>query len=158
MVAIKSWIWKEIAEVIGVLGIIAGIVFLGFELRQNNDFLAAQARYNLRVQRLGALEAVDSAHVMEALLKYGSGDNATPAEIAISRTLAVRLIGLWDWQYDEYRAGMLERQQLPVGAWRLWYHGQGQYPVPVEEMWQIRKEIVNPDFVQFMEENVVNER
>ena len=107
MVAIKSWIWKETAEVIGVLGIIAGIVFLGFELRQNNDFLAAQARYNLRVQRLSALEAVDSAHVMEALLKYGSGDNATPAEIAISRTLAVRLLGLWEWQYNEYRAGML---------------------------------------------------
>ena len=132
--AIKSWIWKETAEVIGVLGIIAGIVFLGFELRQNNDFLASQARYNLRVQRMHALAAVDSPYVMGALLKYGSGANATPDEIAISRTLAVRLIGLWDWQYSEYRAGMLQRQQLPVGAWRLWYHGEAQYPVPVEEM------------------------
>ena len=30
-----SWVWKEAAEVIGVLGIIAGIIFLGYEMRQN---------------------------------------------------------------------------------------------------------------------------
>ncbi len=116
----------DFAQTVGLLanlGVIAGIVFLGVELNQNNDFLAAQARYNLRVQRTHALAAADSPYVLEAVLKYGSGANAAPDEIAIAQTLAVRLIGLWEWQYNQYRAGMLQLEQLPVGAWRLWYHG-----------------------------------
>ena len=44
--AVKKWVWKEAAEVIGVLGIIAGIVFLGSELRQNNELMAEQQRFN----------------------------------------------------------------------------------------------------------------
>jgi len=153
---LKKLDFGQTVSLLANIGVIAGIVFLGIELNQNNDFLAAQARYNLRVQRTHALAAADSPYVLGAVLKYGSGENATSDEIAISRTLAVRLIGLWEWQFNEYRAGMLQREQLPVGAWRLWYHGEAHYPVPVEEMWQIRKEIMNPGFVEFMEENIVN--
>ena len=43
MVAKPSWIWKETAEVIGVLGIIASIVFLGYEMRQNTIAVRSEA-------------------------------------------------------------------------------------------------------------------
>ena len=33
--ALPKWVWKETAEVLGFVGIIVGIVFLGYELRQN---------------------------------------------------------------------------------------------------------------------------
>jgi hypothetical protein len=51
--AIAKWVWKETAEVLGVLGIISGIVFLGYELRQNNDLVEAEVRFNYKEARSG---------------------------------------------------------------------------------------------------------
>ena len=45
-----SWIWKETAEVIGVLGIIASIVFLGYEMRQNTIAVRSEASLGLQNQ------------------------------------------------------------------------------------------------------------
>jgi hypothetical protein len=50
---------------------------------------------------------------------------------------------------------MLQRDELPVGAWRLWFHDQGPFPVPVREIYEMRKNVLNADFVQFFEDNVV---
>ena len=33
----RSWIWKETAEVLGVLGVIGSLVFVAFEIRQNTE-------------------------------------------------------------------------------------------------------------------------
>jgi len=51
--ALPNWVWKETAEVLGVVGIIAGIVFLGFELRQNNELMEAETRRGLLEINLG---------------------------------------------------------------------------------------------------------
>ncbi len=32
-----NWIWKETAEVLGVLGVIASMIFIGIEIRQNTN-------------------------------------------------------------------------------------------------------------------------
>jgi hypothetical protein len=32
---VKNWVWKEIAEVLGVIGVIASLVLVAFEIRQN---------------------------------------------------------------------------------------------------------------------------
>ncbi len=101
---------------------------------------------------------MSSPYALEAIRRYASGENATPAQIDISRGVALRLIGLWEWQYNEYLAGMLQLQELPVASWRRWYRGEAEYPLPVEEIWQRRKDIMNPDFVQFMDENVLDGR
>ena len=34
----------QMIQIVANIGVIAGIVFLGFELRQNNQFLGAEAR------------------------------------------------------------------------------------------------------------------
>ena len=33
----NNWTWKESAEVLGVLGVIASMIFVGIEIRQNTD-------------------------------------------------------------------------------------------------------------------------
>ena len=33
----SKWIWKETAEVIGVIGVIASLIFVAFEIRQNTQ-------------------------------------------------------------------------------------------------------------------------
>ena len=154
--AIAKWVWKETAEVLGVVGIIAGIVFLGFELGQNNDLLAAQARYNLIVQRADMNDTFAEPRNLEVLHKYGSGAELTPVERGAVSNLMAKLVEMWEWQYGEYKAGMLEIEQLPIANWRRQYHGEDSTPNAVRDYWESLREVVSADFVEFMEENVIN--
>jgi len=114
----------DLGQAISILanvGVIAGIVFLGLELRQNNQLLAASARTNLITQRASAVDQTMNPFVLEALYKYAAGEPVTPAERGAIFILARQVIELWEWQYGEYVAGMLDREELPVEAWRQWF-------------------------------------
>ena len=138
------------------IGVIAGIAFLGLELSQNNDLLAAQARYNLRVQRAEANKLLMEPHIMDVLQKHSERVDMTPAEESVVGLQALYLLEMWEWQYGEYEAGMLDSDELPVGAWRLWFHEEAELAVPIREAWERRRDVISPNFAQFMEENVVN--
>jgi hypothetical protein len=148
----------QTATLLANLGVIAGIVFLGFELSQNNDLLAAQARYNLIVQRADMNDTFGLPHILEAQHKYESGAELTPVERRAVFNLSAKMIEMWEWQYGEYRAGMLELEQLPIGNWKRQFHREESVPNLVRDHWKILREVVSADFVEFMEENVINER
>ena len=147
-----------IGELLGAAAVIATLGYLAFQIRQNNKLLAAQARYNLTVQRSGAIDSILAPNVLEATQKYSAGEGVTPAERGAALVIALKIVEMWEWQYGEYREGMLKREELPVKAWRIWYRGEGEVPAPIREVWEARKKVVSPDFAQFFEENVVNGR
>ena len=142
-------------NIIANIGVLAGIIFVAVELRQNNRLLEAQARYSLRQYRSDIADTIMTPHVLEATHRYADGESLTPMEQSAALMTALKVIELWEWQHCEYEAGMLKRETLPVDSWRLWYHGKGQSPVPIQEIWALRKEVMNPKFVQFFEENIV---
>jgi hypothetical protein len=139
------------------IGVIAGLIFLAMEIRQNNKFLAAQARYSLRQYRSDIADSLMLPHVIEATHKWARGEKISPEEKSTGLMVAIKIIELWEWQYGEYAAGMLQKSELPIGAWRLWFHDQGPFPVPVREIYDMRKEVLNPEFVQFFEEHVIRQ-
>jgi len=146
----------EIVTLIANLGVIAGLVFLAVEVRQNNRFLAAQARYSLRQYRSGIIDMFITPHVNEALHKYASDEETSASERSIALMTALNALELWEWQWGEYAAGLLQRHEVPVANWRIWYHGQGVVPCPLDEVWPKRKSALNPEFVRFFEENVIS--
>jgi len=148
----------QIVEVVASLGVIAGIAFLGFELRQNNSLLAAQARYNLIVRRADMNSTLATPYILDALHKHATGTELTPSEQSAVFLTSLKFIEMWDWQYSEFKAGMLKERELPVASWRLWFHEKTDIPLPIRSTWNKRKAVLRPDFVQFVEENVVNER
>lgn len=146
----------QAATILANLGVIAGILFLGLELRQNNSLLTAQARYSLRQLRADTADAISSLDVLEATHKYAAGEEVTPAERSSALMTALKIIELWEWQYGEYAEGALRRDELPIGAWQVWYYSEGEIPVPIQEVWEARRDVLNPGFVQFYEENVID--
>jgi hypothetical protein len=138
------------------VGVIAGLVFLALEIRQNNKFLAAQARYSLRQYRSDIADSLMLPHVLEATHKRARGEQLSPEQKSTGLMVALKILELWEWQYGEYAAGMLKRSELPVGAWRLWFHDQGPFPLPARDIYDVRKSVLNPEFVKFFEENVVS--
>lgn len=148
----------DIVEIVTIganFGVIVGIIFLAVEVRSNNKLLAAQARYSLRQYRSDIADSLMLPHVLEATHKRARGEQVTDEERSTGLMVAIKIIELWEWQYGEYAAGMLQKSELPVGAWRLWYHDKGPFPVPVREIYELRKDVLNTGFVRFFEDNIV---
>ena len=55
---------------------------------------------------------------------------------------------------------MLELQQLPIEAWRVMYHRENPIAAIVRQSLETRtrNSVFSPEFVEFMEQNVINER
>ncbi len=145
----------QFVALVANLGVIAGLVFLALEIRQNNKHLAAQARYSLRQYRSDIADSLMLPHVIGATHKWARNEEITQEERSTGLMVAIKIVELWEWQHGEHAAGMLKREELPVGAWRLWFFDLGPFPVPVREIYEMRKSVLNPAFVQFFEENVV---
>ena len=65
-------------------------------------------------------------------------------ELVAALTMAVRVLEMWQWQYNEHKAGMFELEELPVGVWILMYHGKSEIPIPIQETWARKREVMDP--------------
>ena len=52
-----NWIWKETAEVLGVLGVIASMIFVGVEIRQNTNAVHGATLHAVSQQSLDLVMA-----------------------------------------------------------------------------------------------------
>ena len=146
----------DLAQTIQLLanvGVIAGIVFLAVELRQNNDLLGTQVRRDRLVSRSAptALE-LNTVNIASLDYKTSIGEALSDQEEFGLRLFAVYNFFTWEWQYDEYRAGTIDLENLPIGGWRI---VAGRSPV-WQEAWRGYSAAPerSADFVSFIEENV----
>ena len=98
--------YAYLAEIIGVIVIVATLIYLAIQTRQNNQLLAAQARAELISQRSAMVDTVLAPHVLEALQNYAGGSDATAVERSTALLYALKLIEMWEWQYSEHLAGL----------------------------------------------------
>jgi len=149
----------QTVSILANIGVIAGIVFLGVELRQNNELLLAQAnlaRNNIRNNDV--LLPATNPDVGKALLKYWSGETLTDYEELILARVARANIHNLEYVFFEYSQGRIE--QLPIEGWRLGFCSTeptaGYYP-DLGAYWEARKHLeFDPEFIEWVDENVVN--
>ena len=142
-------------HVLANAGVIAGILLLAFELRQNNELLSAQARADREVVRREAgLRYMENPALLSAIVKAKNGEQLTEEE-ALLLNYANRT-ALWDWQYvvREYRIGLLDATILPTDTWADLFREEPG----MAEYWSKNPGYFEPEFIQWMEENIVNER
>lgn len=146
-----------LAEIIGVILVIASLVYIGSELRQNTEALEAQTRFNQITVRSNLVDnLLQNEKLLDILYRASIGGDVTPSEHATARAHAMRMLEMWEWMFAEYEAGTLTMEKIPVEAWRSYFHHQA-LPNIVSEVWPERKKMLNANFVKFVEENVVNE-
>ena len=149
----------DLGQTIGILanvGVIAGIVFLGFELRQNNSLLAAQASYTqFSVERERRTRTMENrANLTDIARRARAGEELTPTERTQLQAHNRDTLDAWQWQFRENQAGRLETRFMNIEDWRaLWGFNSG-----IREIYQQTLNRRNPEFIQFMEENVISER
>jgi hypothetical protein len=150
-VALKKWIWKETAEVLGVIGIISGIIFLGYELRQNNELMEADARFNRLAMVTDAWRFVaEHGGLTELRARADTGEALSVAE---ERRVTASLMAVWvltEWTYRELGEGSAELNQVRE-VQRYNFANYASY----RQVWESRKQSFDPEFVLWMEENVI---
>ncbi len=155
----------ELGQALGIfanVGVIAGIVFLAVELRQNNELLEAEIRtIRHNVRSADYLLPLEHQEFANALIKQRRGEPLTEYEnLIMSRTMAITLYN-YQYVFTEYSLGRIEESTVPVESWRLDFDGEtssepGYWP-DLREYWEISKNRdYDPAFVQWIDENVID--
>ena len=146
----------RVAQVAANIGVIAGIIFLGMELRQNNDLLDSQARQSRANGERALSEAIynDATGLARLFGKAASGVELTPdEEFRLDRYLTT-VIRDWEFWYLDFTDGILNVAELRSEGWRRQFHSV--LPSRMAEIWERERLTSDQAFVEFMEANVVN--
>ena len=135
------------------IGVIAGIIFLAVELRQNNELLGVQARSGILNRQTGAPDLILQNSELWPLLDKEE-DSLTHTERQALNLLGTRILYAHEAGFQETVSGSRDktelRQRLRV-AWRdPWQH------LSVSIAWDGYKERADPNFVAWMEQNIVS--
>jgi len=134
-------------SILANLGVIAGIVFLAFELRQNNELLIAQtsyAQFNVEQQRR-MLRMQESETIMTP------PDSRTRAQGLRLELLNNHTLDSFIWQFREYQAGRLPDDFIDLRIWQDVWTTRG-----LRDLFEEDRQRLDPEFVQFVEENILN--
>ena len=138
------------------IGVIAGIIFLGIELRQNNALLGAQARATRAQVRIDGNDLyLSNPHLISVAAKQISGESLSLTEQMTLRQMATGVFVRWEYVCGEFREGLIDAESIPVQNWRSLVESAPNMKKEWEESGRFS---YHPDFVQWMDENVVNER
>jgi hypothetical protein len=131
------------------IGVIAGILLLAYELRQNNDFMGAEARYNrliINTENYGRM--AENREFAELWLKASDNEQLSRSEQIQIDSFLVKAFLVREWSYRE-----LPESELPIERWRRNHRQIERYKI----VWERERLNFDPGFVQFMEESVIKE-
>lgn len=135
------------------IAVVAGIIFLAVEIRQNNELLRSEARYHLLTNIVEAVtDSYTNETVMSAWLKVEDGQEVTAEEKFSLLRYNYTMFRKFEWEYQQYRNGLIDEGDLPVHSWINIYESQ---PLMIEA-WQQYGFRHSENFRLFMDQNVVN--
>jgi hypothetical protein len=105
--------WASIAEVIGAIGVVISLIFVGVQVRENTDEIRATNRHQLIGRAHSATTSIAAnQEIAAAIAKLAAGDELTPAEQVQFGYFVRSLI------YDVQEAFLLRQEErLDEGYW-----------------------------------------
>jgi hypothetical protein len=139
---------SQFITILANLGVIGGILLLAYELRQNNELMSAEARFNrlsITVDQYSFRQ--ENPEFDELIWKATQGESLSPFEESRVESWALRALLLREWSYRE-----LPESELPVRRWRENTRTLNAHVTVFER----QKENLDPGFVEWYEENIVS--
>ena len=159
----KKFDLGQLVTILANVGVIAGIVFLAIELRQNNELMVEEARANrVNLRQADTTLVLENPELGRALIKHRNDEELTDHEsLLVTLYIDFVLVNFQNEYLDTVR-GLSDEDDLPVETWRLNF-GLDRVPegfVHMRDYWERNKDLGGWDeqFVRWMEENVVNPR
>ena len=139
----------QFTNTVANVGVILGIVFLGLELQQNNEFAAESERAARYQAALGVYElALNNPDLARINRKARKNEELTDDEFS---TFAVFFTRVWLGLQQT-----IDRTNEADRATFVRFHRRTFEQNPVlRELWQRDRELYDPNFVAFMEQEIV---
>lgn len=143
----------QLASLVANLGVIVGILLLAFELNQNNELMEAEARLNRTILAIDAWRATsENPELTELREKEKRGEPLSSAETRQIDAAVMSVFVTIEWAFGELPRDSSEVNQIRE-VQRYNFANSPEY----KRVWQSRKKSFDPEFVQWMEDNVVSQ-
>lgn len=128
------------------VAVFAGIVFLVVEIRQTNELMAVEERFN-RLSALTGLQEtlLENANLPAILAKLASGQ-----ELELEEQIAFNAYLNMNTRSREWTFRELPYEELPISFWRRLYSSPW-----TEEHFHEFKSDWDPEFVEFIERDIL---
>ena len=142
----------ETLAILANVGVIGGILLLVYELRQNNDLMAAEARFNRLTMAVDSWRFnAGNGDLAELRAKARNGEALSDAERWRVDGSIMAIFVMLDWTFRELQGDSSEMSQV-----RQVQQYNFANDVSYSEIWEDRKTSFDPEFVQWMQENVID--
>ncbi len=134
------------------IAILFGILFLGYELRLNNQLLRLEARSAASQNMQGVITAyTDNASLFAIREKYSNGEQLTNLESAKLFQFFFLTFSGWQDGYYYYASGLLgETEDIKIKS----FLRNLEEPV-FSDHWKLIKEELTVEFVQYLEKAMI---
>ena len=141
------------------LGVIAGILFLAIELRQNNQLIRASAvGATLETRMTRADQVIMNNDLAALLVKNQSGDELSEQETMVLDNLHLRSILGWQKDYLLYLEGILDEELLQTNIPLMKFaFGDTRPTYSSLDHWEGWKAVSVPAFREFMESCILSD-
>ncbi len=136
-------------QIIGVFGVIAGIVFLAYELRQNHDMMKAQTRQALAQSAVNLLwREVENGELANIIIRGNAGEELSEVEFFRYRKANVAFFAYWENVHYQYKAGLIDDSEYEPQkrVWRLRTAKPG-----IHKVWCLHRNTISPRVVAEVE-------
>ena len=134
------------------VGVIAGIIFLGLELRQNNELQVMQARETRLDRQNSVIDLmIENPDIIELLGK--NPESLTEAEHDRLQFSGLKIFLAFEYQYGEVVRGLTDEDALARAHRAIYFRPRMNYGAPLT--WELFKKRTSPEFIRWFEENVI---
>ena len=145
-----SWIWKETAEVLGVLGVVGSLIFVAFEIRQGTEAVRSSTIQNLSEQsRASTALIVENADLRAAFLAARAGMDLTDDQEFQLEVYFNSALRIQQNRFQQIRLGVLDEELAVEGI------GPGRLGTLYLNHWAAVKANYPEDFQQYFERSFV---
>jgi len=116
----SSTSWKDTAELIGIAAIVASLVFVGMQMRQDQE-IARATLYQMRSDAAREARAViiDPALVDESMAKLARGEELSPHEFGRIQLVNGMLLSHFENSHYLYQLGFVPEEQWVSDKFQL---------------------------------------
>lgn len=128
-------------------------MFLGYELRQNNQLLVEQARLSmLENQKQWAYFISAADNVSDVVMSPDESSELSKTDRIRRAELIGTLLFMWQWEFEQSRSKLFGQTELSIGAYR---YGWKSYEIA--EIWPVVRDWYSDEFARFIEEEVATD-
>ncbi|MBT8067376.1 MAG: hypothetical protein KJO09_09055 [Gammaproteobacteria bacterium] len=143
----------QLAALIANIGVIGGILLLAYELRQNNELMEAEARLNRTNMAIESWRfTAENGDLTELRELEKRGEALSSADTRRVDAAVMAIFVVIEWTFKELPRESSELNQVR----EVQRHNFANSP-EYGRVWEARKKSFDPAFVQWMEDNVVDQ-